>query len=238
MSNDCLTGGYIDGPRFCLYPEQAAQHDGVFVEFRSLARLFPPGRTLHSSDTDVRVVVVDPADVLLDDLRLVARRLNDSGGVNLCWHIGISSVIRRTATLNARMSTAAAASPQARSVFAGFARDFLGYSIGLLRQHHSRRVGAPAFHILRRIYVGYRKTEEPRSGCARVRVPGHSHRTRRRRVAVRSIHRKCLYSPPGVRRSEQSLREYSVGEERRDAWTSSPSRAHLRVHAGRELALS
>src|ERR1700682_1280671 len=57
--------------------QRTAQDDCVFVELRALSRLDPPAGADHAGYAQSRGTAVDPADVLLDALRLIACRFND-----------------------------------------------------------------------------------------------------------------------------------------------------------------
>src|SRR5215510_7821109 len=86
-------------------------------------------------------------------------------------------------------------------------------------------------------YVTSRHKRQPRCGRARIRVPGRSYRARRGRITLCSLCGECIYSPSGVRRQEQYVRQHSLGQERRKVEPPPPSRANFRLHTGRQLAL-
>src|SRR5262245_3240173 len=69
---DGLTGVDLERPGASFHPQDARQHNGVFVEIRRLGRLLPATRTFHPGDTERVRAGVDAADELLDPLRLVA----------------------------------------------------------------------------------------------------------------------------------------------------------------------
>jgi len=70
-----------------LYPQGAAKHYRVFIELRCLPRLLPTSGTSHVSDAHLLRVRIDSADKLVDQLRLVASRLNSCWSFNEPCHI-------------------------------------------------------------------------------------------------------------------------------------------------------
>jgi hypothetical protein len=70
VCDDCLAGLHVEDAAAMRHPKLAAQHDGVFVELWSLARLQPAARAAHVSDADPGFVGIHPADEFLDDFGL------------------------------------------------------------------------------------------------------------------------------------------------------------------------
>src|SRR5260221_4063571 len=94
VGDDCLPGLNVEHTAPGSHTQCSAENDRVFVELRALPRLHPPARADHAGDAHRRGIAVDPADVLLDALRFVARRLDDLRLRDMRWHSYMIAVVR------------------------------------------------------------------------------------------------------------------------------------------------
>src|SRR5271169_5734270 len=76
MCNNSLSCGNVERSRLMFDAQRAPENDGEFVEGRSLSRFDPPCRTAHMGDTCGGGLRIDPSNVFVDELGLVARGLN------------------------------------------------------------------------------------------------------------------------------------------------------------------
>src|SRR4051794_34657593 len=92
-----LTGAHVERLfPVLLDPQDALDHDRVLVEVRPLTRLEPAlGRT-HVGDADALLARVDATDVLVDQLRLGARRLDARRALDQLGHARQSGTPRMT----------------------------------------------------------------------------------------------------------------------------------------------
>lgn len=80
FGEDGLAGRNHHLAAFVLHLQGSPQHDGVFVEFRPLARLHPSARRAHMGDGKAGGTCIDPADVFINQLGFVTGG-GDSGGL-------------------------------------------------------------------------------------------------------------------------------------------------------------
>src|SRR5579863_2014756 len=79
MRDDGLSSGDVDRAILVFHVERAFEHDGEFVECRSLAGLEPSGGTAHVGNASGGGIGVDPPDVFIDEFWFVACGLDASG---------------------------------------------------------------------------------------------------------------------------------------------------------------
>src|SRR5688572_14732428 len=78
MRNDGLPSAHLEGLVSSLDAKHALQNNRELIKLRFLTRLYPTCRTLHACNAGRGGLAVHAANVLLDDLRLVA------GGLDYC----------------------------------------------------------------------------------------------------------------------------------------------------------
>ena len=79
---DGLTGYNVEASITMANAPTSAKDDGLFLEFRSLTRLFPPGRAVHVGHAQSRLRVAHAAHILVDDLGQIARSLHTGRALN------------------------------------------------------------------------------------------------------------------------------------------------------------
>src|SRR3954451_1411630 len=78
VRNDRLSRLDVESAAMAFDPQETFENQGVFVELRSLPGLNPAFRAPHMGYADAGGGGVHPADVFVDELRLVAGRLDSS----------------------------------------------------------------------------------------------------------------------------------------------------------------
>lgn len=86
VRDDCLSSSDVEFSAFVRDAQRSFQHDGEFVELRSLAGLEPSLRTAHVRDAGSGGFRVDASDVFVDEFWFVAGGLNARGLRDECGH--------------------------------------------------------------------------------------------------------------------------------------------------------
>jgi hypothetical protein len=91
LDHDGLSSGNFNHPRPMLDAQQAREHDGIFIEFGRLPWLDPAAWAAHVCNAQPGVARIHAAHVLINELGLVARRLDPSwlckqSRHDLSWH--------------------------------------------------------------------------------------------------------------------------------------------------------
>src|SRR5262249_27414122 len=90
LAHDSLAGVNNEHSASVRDPQPSLQDDGELCKFRSLPRLDPACRTVHMGDAQLSVVGIDPTDVFVDQLWLIARRPDPGRLMNQLRHACIS----------------------------------------------------------------------------------------------------------------------------------------------------
>jgi hypothetical protein len=86
LDDNGLSSGNVDHAGPMLDAQQAREHDGIFIKLRRLPRLDPATGAAHVCDAYPGTPRIHTAHILIDQLGLVARRL-DSGRIgDEYWH--------------------------------------------------------------------------------------------------------------------------------------------------------
>ena len=86
LDDNGLSSGNVDHAGPMLDAQQAREHDCIFIKLRRLPRLDPATWTAHMRNAYSGVARIQSAHILIDQLGLVARRL-DSGRIgDEYWH--------------------------------------------------------------------------------------------------------------------------------------------------------
>ena len=72
IRDDGLPGMDIERATLEFDAKHAFQHDRIFIEIRSLARLGPAGRAAHMGNAERLGIRINPSDVLIDEFRFRA----------------------------------------------------------------------------------------------------------------------------------------------------------------------